>query len=138
MNSRVAVASILQLVSRGTVSMLTRHIQKFIRAFAFGIDSQALQLSPGVSNKLSDLWRGYVRHDDVPPVVKRNICLLSLSSEFQKSCSIPRVLPCSGRFHFHVRDLYLDQITDRDKANQPALLHYGHVAKSVNRHFRHQ
>ena len=69
MNSRVAVASILQLVSRGTVSMLTCHIQKFVRAFAFGINSEALQLSPGVSNKLSDFWRGYVRQDDMPSVV---------------------------------------------------------------------
>jgi hypothetical protein len=49
--SRVAVAS---SGARGIVSKLTCHIQKFIRAFAFGIDSEALQLSPGVSNKLSD------------------------------------------------------------------------------------
>ncbi len=54
MYSRVAVASILRLESRGIVSMLACHIQKFIRALAFGIDSEALQLSPGVSNKLSD------------------------------------------------------------------------------------
>jgi hypothetical protein len=59
----------LRLESRGIVSMLTCHIQKFIRAFAFGIDSEALQLSPGVSNKLSDFRRGYVRQDDMPSVV---------------------------------------------------------------------
>ena len=60
---------LLRLEPRGIVSMLTCDIQKFVRAFAFGIDSEALQLSPGVSNKLSDFWRGYVRQDDMPSVV---------------------------------------------------------------------
>ena len=46
MNSRVAVASILQLVSRGTVSMLTCHIQKFVRAFAFGIKFRGASAQP--------------------------------------------------------------------------------------------
>jgi hypothetical protein len=52
--SRIVVASSRRLKARGIISKLTCHIQKFIRAFAFGIDSEALQLSPGVSNKLSD------------------------------------------------------------------------------------
>ena len=69
MYSRVAVASSRRLESRGIVSKLTCHIQKFIRAFAFGIDSEALELSPGVSNELSDFWQGYVRQDDMPSVV---------------------------------------------------------------------
>src|SRR4029450_13237864 len=51
---------------------------------------------------------------------------------------IARVLPRRGRFHLHVRELYLDQITDRDEANQPTRLHYWHVAKSVHSHFRQQ
>jgi hypothetical protein len=55
--SRVAVAaSTLQLGSRGIISLLTYHNQKLVRAFAFGINSETLQLGPGVSNKLSDLW----------------------------------------------------------------------------------
>ena len=74
MYSGFAVGSALRLESRGIVSMLTCHIQKFIRAFAFGIDSEALQLSPGVSNKLSDFWRGYVRQDDMPSVVLEAEC----------------------------------------------------------------
>ena len=85
MYSGFAVGSALRLESRGIVSMLTCHIQKFIRAFAFGIDSEALQLSPGVSNKLSDFWRGYVRQDDMPSVVLSGTSVFCpASSEFPR------------------------------------------------------
>ena len=69
MYSGVVFGPSLRLVSRGVVSLLTRHIQKLVRAFAIGIDSEALQLSPGVGNKLSDFWRAYVHHDNAPSVV---------------------------------------------------------------------
>jgi len=39
------------------------------------------------------------------------------------------VFPRCGRFHLHVGDLYLDQITDRDEANQLASFYHGHVSE---------
>jgi hypothetical protein len=39
--SGVAVSPNLRLEPRGIVSLLTRHIQKLVRAFAIGIDSEA-------------------------------------------------------------------------------------------------
>jgi len=54
----------------------------------------------------------------------------------QKQARLCRdVLPHRVRLKLGIRDVDCDQVTDGDKADQPASFHHGHVAEPVYRHF---